>query len=64
MRKSLREARVHSTWAIPNLAYEEATLAFVDTALLSNRSAVFLPPFCHLPDALPRWAHITVCCKR
>jgi len=45
MRKSLREARVHSTWAIPNLAYEEATLAFVDTALLSNRSAVFLAAF-------------------
>src|SRR6202142_2351846 len=45
MRKSLREARVHSTWAIPNLDYEEATLAFVDTALLSNRSAVFLAAF-------------------
>jgi (1->4)-alpha-D-glucan 1-alpha-D-glucosylmutase len=45
MRKSLREARVHSTWAIPNVAYEEATLAFVDTALLSSRSAVFLAAF-------------------
>ncbi|MGO8855114.1 MAG: malto-oligosyltrehalose synthase [Steroidobacteraceae bacterium] len=45
MRKSLREARVHSTWAIPNLAYEEATLAFVDTALLSNRAAMFLAAF-------------------
>ncbi|MGO9991973.1 MAG: malto-oligosyltrehalose synthase [Steroidobacteraceae bacterium] len=45
MRKSLREARVHSTWAIPNLAYEEATLAFVDTALLSNRAAMFLATF-------------------
>jgi (1->4)-alpha-D-glucan 1-alpha-D-glucosylmutase len=45
MRKSLREARVHSTWAIPNLIYEEATLAFVDTALLSNRSAVFFATF-------------------
>jgi len=50
MRKSLREARVHSTWAIPNLAYEEATLAFVDTALLSNRSAAFLAAF--LPFAV------------
>ncbi len=45
MRKSLREARVHSNWAIPNLAYEEATLALVDTALLSNRSGVFLAAF-------------------
>jgi (1->4)-alpha-D-glucan 1-alpha-D-glucosylmutase len=42
MVKSLREARVHSTWAVPKPAYEEATLAFVDTALLSNRSTAFV----------------------
>jgi (1->4)-alpha-D-glucan 1-alpha-D-glucosylmutase len=45
MRKSLREARVHSTWAIPNVAYEEATLAFIDNALLSSRAVVFLAAF-------------------
>jgi (1->4)-alpha-D-glucan 1-alpha-D-glucosylmutase len=45
LRKSVREARVHSTWAIPNVAYEEATLALVDTALLSSRSASFLAAF-------------------
>ncbi len=36
---------MHSTWAIPNVAYEEATLAFVDAALLSSRSTVFLGAF-------------------
>jgi (1->4)-alpha-D-glucan 1-alpha-D-glucosylmutase len=45
LRKSVREARVHSTWAIPNVAYEEATLALVDAALLSSRSASFLTAF-------------------
>lgn len=45
MRKSLREARVQSNWAVPNIAYEEAARAFVDTALLSNRSAAFLAVF-------------------
>jgi (1->4)-alpha-D-glucan 1-alpha-D-glucosylmutase len=33
MIKSMREAKVHTTWAFPNSAYEDAVLAFVDTAM-------------------------------
>jgi (1->4)-alpha-D-glucan 1-alpha-D-glucosylmutase len=45
MTKSMREARVHSSWASPNGPYEEATLAFVDTALNSSRSSTFVSAF-------------------
>jgi len=45
LRKSIREARLHSDWAFPNMQYEEAALALIDAALLSNRSASFLAAF-------------------
>jgi (1->4)-alpha-D-glucan 1-alpha-D-glucosylmutase len=45
MIKSIREAKVHSTWAAPNLAYEEASLAFVDSALDPGESKAFLAAF-------------------
>ena len=45
MQKSVREARVHTNWAFPNTAYEDAVLGFVDAALLSTRSAPFLSAF-------------------
>jgi len=45
MLKSIREAKVHSTWATPNLAYEEAALAFVDAALDPGESKAFFAAF-------------------
>ncbi len=43
--KSMREARVHTSWAIPDLEYEQATTSLVDAALTGNRSAAFLGAF-------------------
>ena len=42
MVKSIREAKVHSTWASPNAAYEESVLSFVDEALDPVRAGSFL----------------------
>jgi (1->4)-alpha-D-glucan 1-alpha-D-glucosylmutase len=46
MRKSMREAKVHSTWTSPNAVYEDAVLGFVDAALAQEPRgflAAFLP---------------------
>jgi (1->4)-alpha-D-glucan 1-alpha-D-glucosylmutase len=46
MIKSMREAKLHSTWASPNALYEEAMLGFVREALDTSRAAflsAFLP---------------------
>ncbi len=45
MVKSMREAKVHSSWAAPNQAYEEAMLSFVEDALDPSRSGAFLDNF-------------------
>ena len=45
MRKFMREAKVHSTWAAPNTEYEEAVLAFADGALDVRESHAFLSVF-------------------
>jgi (1->4)-alpha-D-glucan 1-alpha-D-glucosylmutase len=45
MVKSLREAKLHSTWVSPDTAYEEAVLGFVRDALDSSRSNAFLGTF-------------------
>jgi (1->4)-alpha-D-glucan 1-alpha-D-glucosylmutase len=45
MIKSLREAKIHSTWAAPNIPYEEATLSFVTDALDPSRAGNFLASF-------------------
>ena len=45
MVKSMREAKVHSTWAAPDTAYEEATLSFVADALDPSRAGNFLASF-------------------
>ncbi len=44
--KSIREAKVHSTWVAPDAAYEDATLALVDRALRGPDAARFLPTLC------------------
>ena len=45
MVKSMREAKVHSTWAAPSESYEAAVLAFVDDALNAERSRQFFEIF-------------------
>jgi (1->4)-alpha-D-glucan 1-alpha-D-glucosylmutase len=45
MRKSMREAKLRTTWAMPNEEYERSTLAFVEAALDPSRSGAFLTLF-------------------
>jgi (1->4)-alpha-D-glucan 1-alpha-D-glucosylmutase len=45
MTKSLREAKIRSTWVAPNASYEEATLSFVADALDPSRAGNFLAGF-------------------
>ncbi len=42
MVKSIREAKLHSTWASPNASYEDATANFVRLALDASRPNAFL----------------------
>ena len=43
--KSMREAKVQSSWAVPNTTYEEAMLGFVRDALDNSRPNAFLSAF-------------------
>ena len=43
MRKAMREARVHTSWAAPDEAYEAAMAALIRTALAGTRAAAFRP---------------------
>ena len=45
MVKSLREAKLHTTWAAPDVEYENAVLDFVRRALDGSRSNPFLENF-------------------
>ncbi|CAO3431719.1 malto-oligosyltrehalose synthase [Azospirillum doebereinerae] len=45
MTKSMREAKVHSTWAAPNEAYESAVTSFIHDALDVSRRNAFLESF-------------------
>ena len=54
MRKYMREAKVHSTWAAPNIEYEEAVLAFTDGALDVRESQAFLSVFLPFQRKLAR----------
>ncbi|MCW2243872.1 malto-oligosyltrehalose synthase [Azospirillum canadense] len=45
MTKSMREAKVHTTWAAPNEAYESAMTGFVHDALDAARSNAFFDAF-------------------
>ncbi len=49
MQKSLREAKVHTTWAAPNQGYETAMATFIDAALTGPRAEAFRS--CFLPFA-------------
>jgi (1->4)-alpha-D-glucan 1-alpha-D-glucosylmutase len=45
MLKSIREARVHTSWAFPNAHYEEAMTALIDTGLTGSRASAFMAAF-------------------
>jgi (1->4)-alpha-D-glucan 1-alpha-D-glucosylmutase len=54
MTKSMREAKVHSTWASPNTAYECAVLSFVEGALNATESRAFLSSFLPFQERVAR----------
>ncbi|WP_245986030.1 malto-oligosyltrehalose synthase [Azospirillum thermophilum] len=54
MTKSMREAKVRSTWASPNEAYEGAVIAFIHDALDVTRRNAFLEAFLPFQAALAR----------
>jgi (1->4)-alpha-D-glucan 1-alpha-D-glucosylmutase len=54
MVKSVREAKLHSTWTSPNTAYEEAVLGFVRVALDTSRPNAFLDGFLPFQERVAR----------
>jgi (1->4)-alpha-D-glucan 1-alpha-D-glucosylmutase len=54
MRKSMREAKVHSTWAAPDEAYEAGTLEFVRDTLDTTRSDEFMAAFLPFQERVAR----------
>jgi (1->4)-alpha-D-glucan 1-alpha-D-glucosylmutase len=54
MVKSMREAKLRSTWASPNTAYEEAVLGFVREALDVSRPNAFLNAFLPFQERVAR----------
>lgn len=45
MTKAMREAKIHTSWAAPNGAYEDAVMDFIRYALDTTRSNMFLDSF-------------------
>jgi (1->4)-alpha-D-glucan 1-alpha-D-glucosylmutase len=45
MTKAMREAKVHTTWAAPNAAYEDAVMGFIRYALDTSCTNAFLESF-------------------
>jgi (1->4)-alpha-D-glucan 1-alpha-D-glucosylmutase len=54
MVKSVREAKLHSTWTSPNAAYEEAVVGFVRVALDTSRPNAFLDVFLPFQERVAR----------
>ena len=54
MIKSVREAKLHSTWAAPHTAYEDAVLGFVRAALDVSRPNAFLDAFLPFQERVAR----------
>jgi len=52
MVKSIREAKLRSTWAAPNQPYEDAVRSFIDGALNPDQSAAFLRAFLPLQERI------------
>ncbi len=54
MTKSMREAKIRSSWAAPDTAYEDAMLGFVQDALDPDRSSAFLDVFLPFQERVAR----------
>jgi (1->4)-alpha-D-glucan 1-alpha-D-glucosylmutase len=54
MIKSIREAKLYSTWALPNTIYEETMLGFVRDALDVTRPNAFLTAFLPFHERIAR----------
>ena len=54
MTKSIREAKIHSTWASPNKPYEDAVQDFVDGALDPDGSRAFFATFLPFQERVAR----------
>jgi (1->4)-alpha-D-glucan 1-alpha-D-glucosylmutase len=54
MLKSMREAKVNTTWSSPNKDYEDAVLLFVGDALSPDRSSAFLAAFLPFQERVAR----------
>ncbi|HXA51131.1 MAG TPA: malto-oligosyltrehalose synthase [Candidatus Acidoferrum sp.] len=54
MTKSMREAKVHTTWASPSSVYEDAVLAFIEGALDPDSSRAFLASFLPFMERVAR----------
>ena len=54
MTKSIREAKVHSTWGSPNMAYEDAVMSFVEGALDPDGSSAFFTAFLPFQERIAR----------
>jgi (1->4)-alpha-D-glucan 1-alpha-D-glucosylmutase len=54
MIKSVREAKVHTTWDLPNAAYEAALVEFIEQALDPERSRAFLAAFSPFQEKVAR----------
>jgi (1->4)-alpha-D-glucan 1-alpha-D-glucosylmutase len=54
MTKSMREAKVHTTWRTPNRAYEDSVLSFIDGALDPVQSGAFLSAFLPFQERVAR----------
>jgi (1->4)-alpha-D-glucan 1-alpha-D-glucosylmutase len=52
--KNLREAKVHSTWAMPDKEYEDAVMTFVENALDQQESNAFLTAFLPFQENVAR----------
>ena len=54
MTKSMREAKVRTSWMLPDTAYEGAVLAFIDSMLDASQSNAFLDAFLPFADRIAR----------
>ena len=52
--KSMREAKLHTSWAAPDQDYEGRTLAFIDAALTGSFAVAFLPAFLPFAQRIAR----------
>jgi (1->4)-alpha-D-glucan 1-alpha-D-glucosylmutase len=52
MTKAMREAKIHTTWAAPNAAYEDAVITFIRSALDTTRKNAFLESFAAFQDEI------------